>query len=443
MSLWREAYVIYRQLEPRWLEFYRRYPIVKLETLQDFVRRGWENVAPLLVPALPRPGGGLRDGIIEINRLLERAGDRHLGHPLGTDEPLDDVYHAAFYVMFHRYPWQTKDTAFRGQRQMWRVQPSLFVPPALGTPLNAEEFDRRVRRLARYVAELGGTAGLADNIATVEERIAAAQHHGIPTWLVDVSSDPFVALFFASHHGSAGQLGVMMRFCTNEWLELNAGSGSRVGMMRVVAAPHVRRLQAQKGFFLENSHPDIVEQYVAYRLVFRQQPGLVFEDAGRGITEAALLGSTDDPLTEFTDRFRRQEQLGAGPAETLPALPGQPDARAMEPLTAADYRTVALSWLHAPPLSVPADSPLPANVDRILDQLCEFHHRLQLRPGELSIVPRSLRRLKSATTLLVLHLPPSDRPALTLRGLVDHGYLGHALGEEKAVILAVCDEVDP
>ena len=51
--------------------------------------------------------------------------------------------------------------------------------------------------------------------------MAIAQHYSSPaqlhTWLVDVTSNPFAALYFASSGAENGDIGIVESICVQDW----------------------------------------------------------------------------------------------------------------------------------------------------------------------------------------------------------------------------------
>jgi hypothetical protein len=103
---------------------------------------------------------------------------------------VDDVHLAIRYAEQCRregeFDW------FRGQTQRWPLVPSL----ARRAPAEQDLVDQR---LHRFWSWCDATLGVAEMLPTDASRMAVAQHYGIPTSLIDFSTEPRLAGFFASH----------------------------------------------------------------------------------------------------------------------------------------------------------------------------------------------------------------------------------------------------
>jgi hypothetical protein len=76
------------------------------------------------------------------------------------------------------------------------------------------------------------------------------------------------------------ELGVVNCIVRGEWEELSANGANRLGKLRVIDVPGALRIERQRASFLDTSHPDLFEQYVAHSVWFRQLDGIRFEDPG-------------------------------------------------------------------------------------------------------------------------------------------------------------------
>lgn len=331
------------------------------------------------------------------------------------DALYEDVYHAA--VMILRFPEPSyfeeprRRAVYRGQRnENWRVFPSLYRPDAAGKWPDEAALDSRLEEIADFAAALEQRY---PGRFTEIQRVAIKQHYLQGTWLLDVTTDPFVGLFFASLGGREGDVGVMTEISLAEWQNLSAHGRYPLGAIRTINAGDVPRIIAQKGLFLEGSHQDLMDQYVPFRSRFRQKAGLVFEDRSIGVTKHLLM--PDD------DEFRRfAESWSGAPKRGGQRLSVTPPGNSTRPLTVDDYLNLALLW-------VPEDAPLPADSLRTLRQVCEFHRRLQEYKDEIRVSARSLRRLKGATESIQIH-----GPATTFDDAISQ-YREHAMyaGDER------------
>src|ERR1700730_8777206 len=81
---------------------------------------------------------------------------------------------------------------FRGKTRNW---------PMLSSFGRRDESGREnaIQRLANFHAWLKRVSDLQPIANDVDATLAVAQHYGIPTHLIDFSTDPRVAAFFAAH----------------------------------------------------------------------------------------------------------------------------------------------------------------------------------------------------------------------------------------------------
>lgn len=95
-----------------------------------------------------------------------------------------------------RYARQCQDEGtfdlFRGQVERWPMVPTLLRLPDDVRELADERF-------ARFLRWIEGNPDVSAMLPTFQSRYAVAQHYGLPTSLLDVTSDPRIAGFFASH----------------------------------------------------------------------------------------------------------------------------------------------------------------------------------------------------------------------------------------------------
>ena len=68
------------------------------------------------------------------------------------------------------------------------------------------------------------------------------------------------AIWKARHRADASPRGVGA---------LSAGGRNRLGPVRLIEVPGAHRIRAQRTLFLDTSHPELVEQYVAFSRWFK------------------------------------------------------------------------------------------------------------------------------------------------------------------------------
>ena len=299
-------------------------------------------------------------------------------------DPCEDVYQAALTMMPFGV-WTASpshEQLYRGQRDArWRVVPSFF----------RESKEKQAARLRRVNALVKEIAARRPELQP-EQILALIQHYSkelaAPTWLIDLTWDPAVALFFASDGGSAGNIGVVTMLVRREWEDLAAGGRNRLGEIRVIEVPGVLRIERQRALFLDTSHPDLLEQYVAHSVWFRQVEGLTFEDlnADWPVSKARCYPERDPTLEELLKGLVMDE---------VAAEPGfAPPSDASEALRASDYVAIAQSWCDQD------DVTLEPRYAEALERVCLVHSRLMEHRDQLSIELRSLHRLRDATTVI-------------------------------------------
>jgi hypothetical protein len=162
-----------------------------------------------------------------------------------------------------RTPYDTKYGApvFRGQRDPAKsLVPSLFRPSASiadGTSLYL---------LITLLQELFNYDENRANNPLVH--MAALQHYGMPTPLLDFTCDPRVAVYFACGRSTDSAAPEAVVYGTP--LGLLSGLGGAV----VLPPPWVKRLYAQRGLFLDCSEmqPNMNVEQICFRVLFPPDP---------------------------------------------------------------------------------------------------------------------------------------------------------------------------
>lgn len=173
-------------------------------------------------------GTGFREAFAELKDeiavLRAYAAKRRNGAApsgLRADDPLEDAYAAALAMRTYG-DWDAgrEDSLYRGQRNhVWPVVPSIHRKEPDGRPADVPGRRRWVESFAARLRER--RPGLS-----WEQAVAVAQHYSkaakTPTWLVDVTWDPLVALFFATDGGKRCHKGVVDHIVIPDWRRLVA-----------------------------------------------------------------------------------------------------------------------------------------------------------------------------------------------------------------------------
>lgn len=192
-----------------------------------------------------------------------------------------NAYQLAIYILCIQYSGETsvqQNWHFRGQGERWPVVPTIFR--------SKQPFKKELENLFSVA-----TAIMQEMGCTFNEAVAIAQHYrddDVNTWLIDVTTDPFVALFFAAQHPKPDKQGLIWRIRSKEWDELSEGN-ELLGKLNFIKPEGIHRIEVQKGLFLDTPNPMLFELYVPFEWTFHHHAGVMFYDDGWGITEENLL----------------------------------------------------------------------------------------------------------------------------------------------------------
>jgi hypothetical protein len=161
---------------------------------------------------------------------------------------------------------------FRGQTQDWPLQAPIYRVS------KDSDREREIERTDNFVDWLINDNPLIDGIKLSEdEAMAVAQHHGLKTGLLDVSRNPRIAAFFATHGADLeinqpGTLYIFHEGDLRKYMNLDGELGNRMGrgIMKPTIEP-LRRIRHQQGLFFE-SRPWLINDLLLLKLSFRQKP---------------------------------------------------------------------------------------------------------------------------------------------------------------------------
>ena len=127
--------------------------------------------------------------------------------------------------------------------------------------------------MQRFFHWITTTVGLAEICSSMDAVRAVAQHYGLPTCLLDLTSDIDVAVFFATHAENQVQGAIACIICLNSSEYVNAWNSLRpktIEPLRILtpAVPDLWRLQSQKGCFLEVRYHHVESVVAPQRILF-------------------------------------------------------------------------------------------------------------------------------------------------------------------------------
>jgi hypothetical protein len=158
--------------------------------------------------------------------------------------------------------------------------------------------------------------------------LALAQHHGVPTRLLDFTYDPLIAAFFAAENAPPGADRIAIWGVDLEAI-LRSNPTSRIEVITVPRKSN-RNLAAQKGLFLLDRRGDLCQNQLLdgshgyenlvkkYSLPAGESTSLLNLLGKLGVDRAHLMPSFDGVVNELEARRERRERTGfSGSAKVL------------------------------------------------------------------------------------------------------------------------------
>ncbi|KAL3264387.1 hypothetical protein ABHI18_000795 [Aspergillus niger] len=267
------------------------------------------------------------DAIAEAMEVLTREGITSRGYEGKTEEAGGKPIQPTIYHLLWRcHSWNMDEKyLFRGQSDSrWRQDSSIYRGHlryeghnAIHTPPDLREILNRLCRTQTFLDKLQATRfrHLKD-----ENKLAIAQHYGMPTPLLDYTRSLDVAAFFATGAGdqsriSANDIGViyivdrkprMKPEVPEGAIDMIESSGLRIGDIDSIdfrqEVERVGRIERQKGVFIEGFDSYLLQRLTTKVLYFRQTE--TFQDTWKGIDGRTLMDN-DQELEDIAAQCQR------------------------------------------------------------------------------------------------------------------------------------------
>ncbi len=370
----------------------------------------------------------------EFDKIAEIRSSYDLGQ---NDFVFDDVYHLAFDNLttwpgyaFEYPPADMCQWFFRGQRvDTWDIGAKVYRELPAG-PVEGNDEIRNRATLACQVAH----AMLANSLlpdAGFSEAMAVAQHYSddavlnVSTWLADFSKSFWVALFFASYGGREPDKGIVWSIMNGEYGRRSAGLMNPLGSLQLIVPSNIRRIDNQKGVFINAAIPEMFAQYVPFgwHTRFHQRAGLVFEDEVLGITENTMYPK-NDPLPSTLKELGKVVRSSS--LEWIPKGWALPDVIYTDPYDAKTYELLMDCWL-GEKRSV---GPEPSGIRVLLPDLARYHALLN-SPSYRDRLPRVSSRSINCLfrAFEALYNQANSKGQLSVRECIQNAYTENMIND--------------
>ena len=331
--------------------------------------------------------------IVVLREAFESLSD----HGFSADAPAESVYQTAIQVRLQRMDDALNVDGgtrwfYRGQRNhCWdtvtKFLRDLRDEAELSYKVQLEERLQGARLVVARMMRAGLTKDEFD-------AIAIAQHYsselGVRTWLLDVTASPWIALFFASDGGKAGEIGILEYIECAEWMLFSSRGENALGALRVASPAAVLRISNQQAFFLQAPHPQLLKDLVNRKLYFRQQDSVVFESNAfeQPLSRDLIYPTTDPTLAALREL----------PSESLEAkkLIWEPTVSVLRTPDFQAYLPIARSILESESDQRPEEWKKAARFDwdEVLRQLCTLHATIRAHHAEFDSNVTTLHHLR-------------------------------------------------
>jgi hypothetical protein len=271
-----------------------------------------------LYPHAEKVSAALGPALADIERSVVKTND-----PLVFQAP--SPWHAALYchMLQHHVSLAGSRLLFRGQRNYsWPLTPSILRDP-----------DKISHELARAELFAGILSAMSFNTTmsfhpysktsvflkmSKAAYLGAAQHYGIKTHLLDFTTDPDVAVKFATSSGDSDDGMASILILPLEMAEDN-------GISVILPPPFVRRLHLQRGLFVEARQTLRKEDLKILEVRFPYQPSI--RSWSLGSFEVCREGGA---LVDILPKSNELDEVIRATDETLMKGPTVPDVDEVE-----------------------------------------------------------------------------------------------------------------
>lgn len=196
------------------------------------------------------------DGVSQEFREKVETFVIEINHKLNSEHQYSDMHGEkgwqVFYVYkeiiqyFANYESDEKFNFFRGQTNSWELTPSLFRDDYSSLAKCFEETYFKIA--AEYPNEIEYYGYSSDNIMKRAQQLSMMQHYGLPTSLVDITRNPYIALQFMVGTFNTTEVSTM-RF---DLFKIDEVEHAKKNIfIDVIKYSKNKRITAQKGDFLD------------------------------------------------------------------------------------------------------------------------------------------------------------------------------------------------